>query len=230
MSILQFVCCSRNNQADYLNVTDHRLHQLIQHTESDATLQALKSIVLKGGPDEKEYCEGILVLQRRDQHTKWYLVQRSKGHSAKVTKSRDVIAHTLKPHRRSLENGNLSAKGCTTFLSCGYRRNSYQRNHADLQVAEKPDSQYPVDKPDTPGIPRTHSHVGSEECTEVIPQTSTNDSPEQAGLDSSQVQSMPVSGGKSLVTSERAKRLFAQPEPVFTRSGRHSQQPERLNL
>ncbi|CAH2276206.1 retrovirus-related Pol poly from transposon isoform X1 [Pelobates cultripes] len=106
----------------------------------------------------------------------------------------------------------------------------YRRNCVDLRVAEKSDSQYPVDKPDTPGIPRSHSHVGSEECTKVIPQTSTNGSPEQAGPDSSQLQSMPVSGGKSPVTSERAKRLFAQPGPVFTRSGRHSQPPKRLNL
>ncbi|CAH2300981.1 Hypothetical predicted protein, partial [Pelobates cultripes] len=65
----------------------------------------------------------------------------------------------------------------------------YRCNHVDLRVAEKPNSQYPGDKPDTPGIPRTHSHADSEE--EVIPQTSTNDSPEQAGPDSSQVQSMP---------------------------------------
>ncbi|CAH2292903.1 retrovirus-related Pol poly from transposon isoform X1 [Pelobates cultripes] len=41
----------------------------------------------------------------------------------------------------------------------------YRRNRVDLRVAEKPDSQYPVDKPDTPGIPRTHSHVDIKECT-----------------------------------------------------------------
>lgn len=48
------------NQADYLNFTDQRLHQLIQHTDSDATLQALKSIVLRGWPDEKEAVPGIV--------------------------------------------------------------------------------------------------------------------------------------------------------------------------
>ncbi len=42
------------NQAEYLNVTDHRLEIIRVHTERDDALQALKTTVLAGWPDEKE--------------------------------------------------------------------------------------------------------------------------------------------------------------------------------
>eukprot|EP00063_Salmo_salar_P032454 XP_014007289.1 PREDICTED: uncharacterized protein LOC106575331 [Salmo salar] len=42
------------NQADYLNVTDHRLAQIRQHTDKDKHLQSLKSMALAGWPYLKE--------------------------------------------------------------------------------------------------------------------------------------------------------------------------------
>uniref|UniRef100_A0A8C7JBX1 Gypsy retrotransposon integrase-like protein 1 n=1 Tax=Oncorhynchus kisutch TaxID=8019 RepID=A0A8C7JBX1_ONCKI len=42
------------NQADYLNVTDHRLAQIRQHTDKDEHLQSLKSMALAGWPYLKE--------------------------------------------------------------------------------------------------------------------------------------------------------------------------------
>lgn len=42
------------NQADYLNVTDHRLAQIRQHTDKDEHLQSLKSMALAGWPHLKE--------------------------------------------------------------------------------------------------------------------------------------------------------------------------------
>ncbi len=41
------------NQAEYLNVTDHRLEIIRVHMERDDALQALKTTVLAGWPDEK---------------------------------------------------------------------------------------------------------------------------------------------------------------------------------
>uniref|UniRef100_A0A8C5Q7G7 Gypsy retrotransposon integrase-like protein 1 n=1 Tax=Leptobrachium leishanense TaxID=445787 RepID=A0A8C5Q7G7_9ANUR len=45
---------SQINHSDYLNVTDQRLLQIKQHTETDESLQALKYVVLDGWPDSKE--------------------------------------------------------------------------------------------------------------------------------------------------------------------------------
>ncbi|KAI4894807.1 hypothetical protein NFI96_015293, partial [Prochilodus magdalenae] len=48
------------NQADYLNVSDHRLDQIKLYTDRDESLQALKSAVLLGWPDVKERTPHII--------------------------------------------------------------------------------------------------------------------------------------------------------------------------
>lgn len=48
------------NQAEYLNVKDQRLGTIREHTERDEALQALKSTVLAGWPDEKERTTHII--------------------------------------------------------------------------------------------------------------------------------------------------------------------------
>ncbi|GAA6096806.1 uncharacterized protein K02A2.6-like, partial [Tachysurus ichikawai] len=48
------------NQAEYLNVTDQRLRTIREHTERDEALQALKTVVLAGWPDEKERTTHII--------------------------------------------------------------------------------------------------------------------------------------------------------------------------
>lgn len=48
------------NQAEYLNVTDQRLKTIREHTDRDDALQALKSTVLAGWPDEKENTTHII--------------------------------------------------------------------------------------------------------------------------------------------------------------------------
>ncbi|XP_070576183.1 uncharacterized protein [Ptychodera flava] len=58
------------NAAEFLNVTDQRLQQMLRYTQQDETLQVLKTTTLSGWPDTKEEVPIIIEYwQHRDEIT-----------------------------------------------------------------------------------------------------------------------------------------------------------------
>ncbi|GAA6097115.1 uncharacterized protein LOC115147874 [Tachysurus ichikawai] len=93
------------NQAECLNVTDQRLRTIREHTERDEALQALKTIVMAGWPDEKERTTHLIreYWPYKDEiSAQDGILHRGQKviPNSQITTSSDAQTHTFEPYRR----------------------------------------------------------------------------------------------------------------------------------